>query len=160
MVDFSHLKNNEYWRLIQTGLCHTNSLTRKRALYLLKRTVDYFQTRQRNIESLIHSDDLSAKMCLFDISGRHHVNQWHVYFMFIEILEETSVHVIKPVLCKADALIEAVQQNQMHYSWLLVLFQRGFLHESKFIVRWLLLKFLQSNLHLLGGEVSNMFISN
>jgi hypothetical protein len=80
--------------------------------------------------------------------------------MFIEILEETSVHVIKPVLGKADALIEAVQQNQMHYSWLLVLFQRGFLHESKFIVRWLLLKFLQSNLHLLGGEVSNMFISN
>ena len=154
MTELSHLKNNEYWRLIQTGLVHTNSLTRKRALYLLKRTVDYFHTCQ-NKEALSHSNHSS---CLFDTSRSHHVNEWHVYFMFIEILEETSVHVIKPVLCKVDSLIEAVQQNQIHYSWLLVLFHRGFLHESKFIVRWLVQKFMQSNLHILFGQVSSIFI--
>lgn len=47
------------------------------------------------------------------------------------------------------SLIEAAKSNKFHYSWLLVLLNRAFFHESKVIVKWAVAAFLQSNMHTL-----------
>lgn len=59
-----------------------------------------------------------------------------------------KVHIIKPSLVKLNTIIEAIKSNRFHYSWLLVLISRAFLHESKYIVRWAVNTFLQSDIHL------------
>lgn len=121
-TDSVYLNISEYWRLIQMGLSHTNSLTRKRALYLLKRTTDYARTHQLVQKSdyyVIYNNN--QKVHLYDGSLN---NEWNDYFINIEILEETSVHIIKPALAKVDNLIESVEQFKIHYSWLLALFNR------------------------------------
>ena len=118
----SYLKSTEYWRLIQSGLIHTNSLTRKRALYLLKRTTDYSNSHiqvQKSDYNVLYS---SSNQQVFLYDGI--LSEWNEFFMCVEIMEETSVHIIKPALNKATQLADSVLKFRMHYSWLLVLFNR------------------------------------
>lgn len=141
----NYLNKLEYWQLVQTGLAHTNSLTRKRALYLLKRTNDLALVNHKEINSdYFDLYENSAKVHLYQATW----SIWNDYFLCIELLEESSVHIIKPSLAKVNNLIDAVKSNQFHFTWLLVLFNRAFLHESKFIVRWAVTTFLQSDLHV------------
>jgi hypothetical protein len=187
------MKLTEYWLLIQKGLVHTNSLTRKRALYLLKRTTDSVMIKSNKKSKTCNDEDLSrfdfrsdyyneftqennsdsliSKVYLYEAASP----LWNDFFLCIELMEETSVrissfflrssiknyetkiikysqlkvHIIKPCLPRALLLIDSVKAYKFHASWLLVLFERAFLHESKFIVRWAVRAFLQSDLHLL-----------
>jgi hypothetical protein len=151
----NYLNKLEYWHLIQIGLTHTNSLTRKRALYLLKRTNDLAMVNKQEINSeYFDVYESSAKVFLYEATW----SIWNDYFLCIELLEESSVHIIKPSLVKVNNLIDAVKSNRFHFTWLIALFSRAFLHESKFIVRWAVSTFLQSDLHL--KTTSNKEITN
>jgi len=127
-----YLKLTRFWQLIQDGLVHTNSLTRKRALYLLKRITDTASIRHLDVETVLYN---SRAAC------------WTDFFLCIEMMEESSVHIIKPCLGIVDqSLVPAVvEEREMHFTWVLVLLSRAFLHESKFIVRWAVRTFLQSD---------------
>jgi hypothetical protein len=157
----NYLTKSEYWHLIQTCLAHTNSLSRKQALYLLKRSIDIALVNKLEINSSYHDtftviDNNQNDIVQLNGESKSHVKAvnlfqatwpaWNDYFLCIELLEETSVHVIKPVLCKVNNIIDAIKSNQFHYSWLFVLISRAFLHESKFIVRWAVSTFLQFDL--------------
>jgi len=145
------MRKAEYWQIVQTALSHTNSLSRKRALYLLKRTTDlaqgsgiritsnYFETYSRP------NEQTPIDVHLYDANSAH----WNDFFLCIELLEETSVHIIKPSLPRVETLIDAVKSYQLHYSWLFVLFNRAFFHDSKFVVKWAISTFFQSDLHKL-----------
>ncbi len=79
------------------------------------------------------------------------------------MMEETSVHIIKPCLpIVSESLVPAVvQTGELHFTWVLVLLSRGFLHESKFIVRWAMRTFLQSGLKIetdLDYKFTNRFL--
>ena len=87
-LELEYLRLTEYWDLIQKGLIHTNSLTRKRALYLLKRTTDM----------AAHKLDLKSNH--FDVFNENQNNVylydadsllWNDFFLCIELMEETSV---------------------------------------------------------------------
>jgi hypothetical protein len=151
-----YLRKREYWRHIQSGLAHTNSLTRKRALYLLKRAADLavssdqdgcYSLRQETAAS-DGSKSTSERRCvlLYDSTPSA---IWNDFFLCIELLEETSVHIIKPSLTKFFSLIEAINKGQLHFSWLLVLLRRAFNHESKYVVRWTLNAFFECGVHSL-----------
>jgi hypothetical protein len=157
----NYLTKSQFWHLIQSCLAHTNSLSRKQALYLLKRSIDLalvnkiemnssyydtFSVIDSNQNNLVQMNGESKsnvlKVNLFQATW----SAWNDFFLCIELLEETSVHVIKPVLCKVNNIIDAIKSNQFHYSWLFALISRAFLHESKFIVRWAVSTFLQFDL--------------
>ena len=82
------LVKSEYWNLIQHGLAHTNSLTRKQALYLLKRTNDFADVNNLEIKS--ESSDIfdSQQVNLYQSNSKI----WNDFFLCIELLEETSVN--------------------------------------------------------------------
>lgn len=84
-----YLKLTEFWHMIQDGLSHTNSLTRKRALYLLKRTTDIASVNKVDINSnfsdVFEKDD--KKVYLYDSKSK----LWSEYFLCLEMMEETSV---------------------------------------------------------------------
>ena len=128
------IRSSEFWHLIQTGLGHTNALSRKRALYLLKRANDSGAAAH-----LRSAYEPSGGCALYDSAWP----AWNAFFVCIEMLEETSTHIIKPALVKVTNLVEAMRANAFHFSWLLVLFNRSFMHESKYVVRWSVSAFLQ-----------------
>lgn len=150
------LNKLEYWNLIQNGLAHTNSLTRKQALYLLKRTNDCGDANKIEINSNYYDVFNSEKVYLYKSNGKI----WNDFFLIIELLEETSVHIIKPSLAKFNNILDSTRQNEFHYSWLLVLISRAFLHESKYIVRWAVITFLQSDIHLLLEKIPSNYEQN
>lgn len=150
-MESSFMSKAEYWQIVQTALSHTNSLSRKRALYLLKRTTDLAQVSHIRItsqyfETYTRSDDRTPiDVHLYEANSPH----WNDFFLCIELLEETSVHIIRPSLPRVEALIDAVKSYQFHYSWLFVLFNRAFFHDSKFVVKWAISTFFQADLHKL-----------
>jgi hypothetical protein len=135
--DNGYLNKYQFWYLLQTSLIHTNALTRKRGLYLLKRTIDFSLTNKTRITC-----DEEKNFCfLFDSS----LSIWTDFFLCIELFEETSIHVIKPCLSKIDNILEEVRNGRLHLTWLLILIQRALTHESKFMIRWSLAYFYQAN---------------
>lgn len=136
-----YLNGHQFWYLLQASLAHTNTLTRKRGLYLLKRTIDFSLTN--NIRVTCDDDcSINNNYCyLFDSN----LTVWNDFFLCIELFEETSIHVIKPCLSKVDNILAEVNQGKLHLSWLLVLLQRALTHESKYMVRWSLAYFYRGN---------------
>lgn len=85
------LSKSEFWHLIQTGLTHTNSLTRKRALYLLKRTTDFALVNKIKINSAYHDQYLNGSETVNVNLFNAESSLWNDFFLCIELLEETSV---------------------------------------------------------------------
>ena len=90
----SFLRNFEFWSLIQAGLFNTNVLTRKQALYLLKRTTDMAGSYKKDINSLYfdsysNKKDSKEKKVVYFYQARNDL--WNDFFLCIELLEETSV---------------------------------------------------------------------
>jgi hypothetical protein len=85
-----YLNKPEIWYTIQSALIHTNPLSRKRALYFLKRTKDTIKSKN----SIKCYTDSSNNQILFQSDCRH----WNDYFLCIEMLEETSVSLSLPFL--------------------------------------------------------------
>lgn len=87
-IDLDYLRLTEYWDLIQSGLTHTNPLTRKRALYLLKRTTDLASLKKIDMKSTyvdVYANN--RQVHLYDAAS----SLWNDYFLCLEILEESSV---------------------------------------------------------------------
>jgi hypothetical protein len=89
----NYLNKSEFWFLIQSCLAHTNSLSRKQALYLLKRSIDLAQVHRIEINSdyfdNFYSNEKKTenKVWLFQSEW----SAWNDFFLCFELLEESSV---------------------------------------------------------------------
>ena len=86
----SYLDKIEFWSLVQQGLVHTNPLTRRQALYLLKRANDFASSNTVDAERfrLKLTDQFSDQTVYL---YRPDWPIWSDFFLCIELLEETSV---------------------------------------------------------------------
>uniref|UniRef100_A0A3Q2CC96 Probable methyltransferase TARBP1 n=1 Tax=Cyprinodon variegatus TaxID=28743 RepID=A0A3Q2CC96_CYPVA len=130
--------DTRFWTLVQDGLTHGDSVSRKRALYLLKRCVAL--SDEEGFDSCSTSEEEEA---LFnwapDKSGLLR-EFWEDYTLVMETLEENQVHVVRPVLNRIDTLIQATANDSeglglFHPSWLLCVYQRMFHSENKSLMR-------------------------
>jgi len=90
---FSHdvlilLLGPDIWHIIQSGVFHESSLTRKRAMYLLKRLLDVIQTQ--NIE-LIPEECEQPRFWWTDSQKTQLSELWMNYILLVETLEEKQV---------------------------------------------------------------------
>lgn len=126
----------QFWRMVQDGLTHKDSLSRKRALYLLKRCVALTQEKgldcqySQQGESLFKWDSNSSTLLR---------EFWEDYALVMETLEENQIHVVRPVLNRIDTLIQTVNNTQgnglLQPSWLLCVYQRMFHSENKALMK-------------------------
>ncbi|XP_077352092.1 tRNA (guanosine(18)-2'-O)-methyltransferase TARBP1 isoform X2 [Festucalex cinctus] len=126
-----------FWRVVQDGLIHRDCVSRKRALYLLKRCVASSQepgvdcpSQQVNGEEILFKWTAKNSKMLRDF--------WEDYVLVMETLEENQVHVVRPVLNRIDSLIQTTAkegQDLFHPSWLLCVYQRMFHSENKTLMR-------------------------
>ncbi|XP_061814848.1 probable methyltransferase TARBP1 [Nerophis lumbriciformis] len=126
-----------FWWAVQDGLIHRDNVSRKRALYLLKRCVassqeqdvDCPRSQESGEEVLFKWTPKNSKMLR---------EFWEDYVLVMETLEENQVHVVRPVLNRIDSLIQTTEkegQDLFHPSWLLCVYQRMFHSENKTLMK-------------------------
>ncbi|XP_041418736.1 probable methyltransferase TARBP1 isoform X2 [Xenopus laevis] len=138
-----------FWTLVQGGLCSPDSLTRKRAVYLLKKVIDWCQ--ETGEEMACRTDCCrDGDPALFFWSTwkiEAILLFWENYLLVVETLEGNQIHVIKPVLPKLNVIIESsVSENKdswlFHPSWHLCIYKRMFESENKTLAKEGVLHFL------------------
>ncbi|XP_026133478.1 LOW QUALITY PROTEIN: probable methyltransferase TARBP1 [Carassius auratus] len=132
-------RSQMFFRAIQAGLTHKDSVTRKRALYLLTRCValaeikkeDVFTSEEPNTDEILFRWSPEKKQSLREF--------WEDYALVLETLEENQIHVIRPVLNRIDMLVETtatdIQGGLFSPSWLLCVYQRMFHSENKAVMK-------------------------
>ncbi|XP_042288717.1 probable methyltransferase TARBP1 [Thunnus maccoyii] len=129
----------QFWRMVQDGLTHRDSVSRKRALYLLKRCVALSEEQGLDCPLLPSEEDET----LFRwASNRSKLLRefWEDYALVMETLEENQIHVVQPVLNRIDTLIQTTANDSQghglfHPSWLLCVYQRMFHSENKSLMK-------------------------
>uniref|UniRef100_A0A8K9WXC5 tRNA (guanosine(18)-2'-O)-methyltransferase TARBP1 n=1 Tax=Oncorhynchus mykiss TaxID=8022 RepID=A0A8K9WXC5_ONCMY len=127
----------QFWRILQDGLTHKDNVSRKRALYLLKRCVALSED-----EMLVHSFVDNEEIIFRWAPDRCKLLRefWEDYALVMETLEENQIHVVRPVLNRIHTLIQTAANDSQgvslfHPSWLLGVYQRMFHSENKSVMR-------------------------
>ena len=68
---------------------------------------------------------------------------WDFFFVCLETVQETMMHLVEPQLVKFNSLLEE-RQDQLHFSWWIIILKRGVLN-SLFNVRRRVLDFIFSS---------------
>ena len=123
------LVSGHHWAMVQAGLVSEDGLTRKRSMFLLKRTLDTVTSDLGRVEDgsgLVSGDKSSAR------------ENFDNYFLVLETLEEKQVHLVRQVVAKIQQLLHlstGAGGVRFHPSWILILFLRVFHHPNIAIVR-------------------------
>ncbi|KAJ7987487.1 hypothetical protein DPEC_G00327010 [Dallia pectoralis] len=133
----------QFWSVLQDGLTHQDNVSRKRALYLLKRCVALSEEEaaQYPSKSTSGEEDNGELMFRWAPDQSKLLREfWEDYALVLETLEENQIHVVRPVLNRIDTLIQAAAKDSQgvslfHPSWLLCVYQRMFHSENKSVMR-------------------------
>ncbi|KAK2896992.1 hypothetical protein Q8A67_011480 [Cirrhinus molitorella] len=132
-------RSQRFFMAIQAGLTHKDSVTRKRALYLLTRCVALAEIKK---EDVFASEEPDTDEILFRWTPEKRQllrGFWEDYALVLETLEENQIHVIRPVLNRIDMLVETtatdIQGGLFSPSWLLCVYQRMFHSENKAVMK-------------------------
>uniref|UniRef100_A0A665X6P4 tRNA (guanosine(18)-2'-O)-methyltransferase TARBP1 n=1 Tax=Echeneis naucrates TaxID=173247 RepID=A0A665X6P4_ECHNA len=122
-----------FWRIVQDGLTHRDSISRKRALYLLKRCVALSEEEQVDCP---HPPSGEGETLFRWAPNRSELLRefWEDYALVMETLEENQVHVVRPLI-KSSVRVVASGVGLLHPSWLLCVYQRMFHSENKSLMR-------------------------
>ncbi|XP_062286493.1 probable methyltransferase TARBP1 [Scomber scombrus] len=129
----------QFWRMVQDGLTHRDSVSRKRALYLLKRCVALSEEKGVDCPQPLSEED--ETLFKWAPNKRKLLREfWEDYALVMETLEENQIHVVQPVLNRIDTLIQTTAndcqgQGLFHPSWLLCVYQRMFHSENKSLMK-------------------------
>ncbi|KAG1930327.1 probable methyltransferase TARBP1 isoform X2 [Pimephales promelas] len=132
-------RSQRFFRAIQAGLTHKDSVTRKRALYLLTRCVALAEIKKEDVFTSVepHTDEILFRW----MPEQQHLLRefWEDFALVLETLEENQIHVIRPVLKRIDVLVETtatdIQGGLFSPSWLLCVYQRMFHSENKAVMK-------------------------
>ncbi|XP_061601001.1 probable methyltransferase TARBP1 [Cololabis saira] len=129
----------QFWRIVQDGLVHGDSVSRKRALYLLKRCAAL--SAQEGVDFPPSASDQDETLFKWAPNKTRVLKEfWEDYALVMETLEENQVHVVRPVLNRIDTLIQTTVDDSQglslfHPSWLLCVYHRMFHSENKSLTR-------------------------
>ncbi|XP_029305758.1 probable methyltransferase TARBP1 [Cottoperca gobio] len=131
----------QFWRMVQDGLTHRDSVSRKRALYLLKTCLAL--SEEEGVDCPLSPSEEDCILFKWASNKSKLLREfWEDYALVMETLEENQIHVVRPVLNRIDTLIQttvtdiqASDQGFFHPSWLLCVYQRMFHSENKSLMR-------------------------
>ncbi|XP_054262718.1 probable methyltransferase TARBP1 [Macrosteles quadrilineatus] len=134
--DSSMIESLEFWEIIQEGLVSTDTLVRKQALYLMKRSIDIISVLNISLAFDIFSwNPLKSDVLLAN---------WQKMFMLFEVLEEKQAHLVVPII---QSLLKASSfENTIESSWILAAYIRIFSHDSLQVVKVGITCFLEMNI--------------
>ncbi|KAI8359079.1 hypothetical protein EDC96DRAFT_545587 [Choanephora cucurbitarum] len=119
-----------FFRILQSGLQSTDSLARKYSTYILKRIIDFTEK----------NPDLSNQpwtpFFSWDYTqSQQYLEHWDDWFLLYDIMHESVIHLVEPVLPRFETLIRA---DLLDASWWILLFYRGFQNDVASVKKGLL----------------------
>ncbi|KAK3700695.1 hypothetical protein QZH41_015636, partial [Actinostola sp. cb2023] len=103
----SVLHDPKFWELIQQGLKIQDPLSSKRAIYLLKRALDYIDKQRVSLE--VRNENGGVIFYWNYQNNNFWLDIWQEFVLLIDTLNETQVHVIKPVLSRISKIVTATE---------------------------------------------------
>jgi len=92
LVSANLIGRRSVWSIVQQGFCHSDSLSRKRALYIFRRILD-FSASETNIVAMRDSSETSegvvSEISLASLQQLQTV--WQEFILLVEMLEEKQV---------------------------------------------------------------------
>ncbi|KAJ3408952.1 hypothetical protein CcCBS67573_g03606 [Chytriomyces confervae] len=134
-------KDPIFWRIVINGLVSKDSTTEKYALFLLKRVVDFSTKLEETAEADLQEEGWT-EFFTWSRNGERS-SLWNDYFIVLDILQESSAHLIEPILPK----FHLFTQPSFHVSWWTVLMTRGLSNNSS-TVRKRVIEYLVSETDL------------
>ncbi|XP_052007674.1 probable methyltransferase TARBP1 [Xyrauchen texanus] len=133
-------RSQGFLKAVQAGLTHRDSVTRKRALYLLTRCVTLAEIKREDVGTCEETDTADEVLFKWAPEKTQLLREfWEDYALVLETLEENQIHVIRPVLKRIDMLVEKtatdIQGELFSPSWLLCVYQRMFHSENKAVMK-------------------------
>lgn len=151
-ISYNVAEENIFWKILQSGLISTDPLVRKKAVYLMKRTVG----------GICHNNTSFTLQCsdaVFWWNPTYSSKIWEQFFLIIESLEEKQVHLIRPVLPAVDFLSAPSKEgNVLHVSWILCVFCRIVSHDNTFVIKWGIINFVRIHRELHFVRHGNMIL--
>lgn len=145
----------DFFRILQSGLGSNDSLARKYATYILKRIIDFSD----KYPSAIPANAAWTPYFSWDPAhAQAYAEHWDDWFLLYDIMHETVIHLVDPVLPRFETLVKA---NCLDASWWVLLLHRGFQNDIA-SVKKCLLEFIFSRqdpdvLNQLGVQQAFMF---
>ncbi|KAM7288999.1 putative methyltransferase TARBP1 [Ixodes scapularis] len=135
--DGSFVRDEFFWLMIQRGLVHPDSLTRKQCMFIVRHVLDACCDLGCDVRTPAFAWDPNRKGELLET--------WQTLLAVLEVLEEKQAHVVRPVLSKFASFLERASGSPVvHVAWVLLPFHRMLAHESRTVVKWALAKFTAS----------------
>ncbi|KAI8390273.1 hypothetical protein BD560DRAFT_362076 [Blakeslea trispora] len=141
-----------FFRILQSGLQSTDSLARKYATYILKRIIDFTEKNPH-----LSNQPWTPFFSWDHTKSQQYVEHWDDWFLLYDIMHESVIHLVEPVLPRFETLIRADLQDA---SWWILLFSRGFQNDVASVKKGLL-EFIFTKQHpdvLRKMGVQHMFI--
>ncbi|KAG0167145.1 Tar (HIV-1) RNA binding protein 1 [Apophysomyces sp. BC1034] len=117
--------DEDFFKILQSGLRSHDGLARKYASYILKRVIDLtnkypdtISTEQKWTPYFNWSTE-NSQACL---------DLWDDWFLLYDTMHEAVVHLVEPVLPRFELLLS--DAARMEASWWILLFYRGFQNET------------------------------
>ena len=86
------INRRSIWTLIQLGFCHSDSLARKRALYIFRRILDFSTSNEDLSNSLDMSKTTENEIAEMSLASLRQLrNIWQEFILLVEMLEEKQV---------------------------------------------------------------------
>nr|CAB3266813.1 probable methyltransferase TARBP1 [Phallusia mammillata] len=135
------------WCILQMGIYHRTSSTRKAAVNCIRYAFQFVQTQNLEITVKIQkSCALNENDTVFASTNNvHWFAAWQHLLTVCESLEENQIHVIRPVLVKIPGLFAIEKDARIPLSWLLAILRRMLSHDSKHVQQEGIELFLQLN---------------
>ncbi|EEC03176.1 hypothetical protein IscW_ISCW002073 [Ixodes scapularis] len=135
--DGSFVRDEFFWLMIQRGLVHPDSLTRKQCMFIVRHVLDACCDLGCDVRTPAFAWDPNRK--------GEFLETWQTLLAVLEVLEEKQAHVVRPVLSKFASFLERASGSPVvHVAWVLLPFHRMLAHESRTVVKWALAKFTAS----------------
>ncbi|KAI9143336.1 hypothetical protein BKA69DRAFT_1123139 [Paraphysoderma sedebokerense] len=131
-----------FFHMIQSHLVESDTLTRKYAVYLIKRVVDLCAKYPK------HSQNIEWSSLFVWDNNIDMGNVWKDFFLLYEVSQETYSHLIEPALHKLDQYLSqspsGATTGNLAMSWWNIIFIKGFQNES-LSSRKIILNYILSN---------------
>ncbi|KAI8074159.1 hypothetical protein BC940DRAFT_290184 [Gongronella butleri] len=113
--------DSDFFIILQSGLRSDDSLARKYASFLLKRVIDFCQ---KYPDCLPSSMEAWTAYFQWDAAAADQYEEvWDEWFLLYDLMHETEVHLVIPVLPRFEHLMAA--QPALHTTWWTLLIFRG-----------------------------------
>ncbi|GAB6020480.1 Tar (HIV-1) RNA binding protein 1 [Chamberlinius hualienensis] len=135
--------NKWFWKFIQRGLLHSVELQRRRALYMIKRGLNWLENNQQQFDYGLNDNTDDIVFTWNSHTANQIIKCFSDVILILETVEEKQVHVIKPLCSIIVKLIDATavtngQGYVLHHSWIGIIIHRLLQHDTRSIRKWTL----------------------